>query len=145
MYRFALKPAFLALLAALVLVAPGRASKVKTWHHHTTSHYDKAQLKHALITSEGGLRLSRHLKPFAGLDATHVWDIAEDRDGNLIVATGSDGKIFKVTPDGKASVLYTSDDSQVLCLALGANGDVFAGTGPGGTVVKIDAKGTGKV
>ncbi len=61
------------------------------------------------------------------------------------MATGGEGKIFKVTPDGNVSLLYTSDDSQVLCLALGENGSVYAGTGPGGTVVKIDAKGNGKV
>src|SRR2546421_6899626 len=130
MHRFAHKPVALALLAALVLVVPGRASKVKTWHHNNPTHYDKAQLKGTLITSEGGLRLSRQLKPFVGLDATHVWDIVEDRDGNLVVATGGEGKIFKVTPDGKASVLYTSEDSQVLCLALGDNGAAYAGTGP---------------
>ena len=140
-----LKPAFLALLAAFLLVAPGRASKVKTWHHHTTGHHDKAQLKQALITSEGGLRLSRQLSPLAGLDASHVWDIVEDRDGNLIVATGGEGKIYKVTGDGKVSLLYTCEDSQVLCLALGDNGAVYAGTGPAGTVVKIDAKGKAKV
>jgi hypothetical protein len=145
MNRNALKPAFLALLAALVLAVPAGASKVKTWHHYATSNYEKAELKQALITSEGGLRLSRQLKPLAGLDATHVWDLVEDRDGNLVVATGGEGKIYKVAPDGKATVLYTSDDSQVLCLALGADGSVYAGTGPGGTVVRIDPKGKGKV
>src|SRR5437879_5211038 len=106
MNRIARTPAFFAILAVLVVAVPGRASKVKTWHHYTTSHYDKAQLSHALITSEGGLRLSRQLKPLAGLDATHVWDIVEDRDGNLVVATGGEGKVFKVTPDGKVSLLY---------------------------------------
>jgi hypothetical protein len=145
MKRFAPKPASLAVLAVLLLAVPGQASKVKTWHHYATGHYDKAQLSHALITSEGGLRLSRQLKPLAGLEASHVWDIVEDRDGNLIVATGGEGKIFKVTGDGKVSLLYTSDDSQVLCLALGEDGSIYAGTGPSGTVVKIDTKGTGKV
>ena len=145
MNRFKLKSTVLALLAALVLATPTRASKVKTWHHYNTGHYDKAQLKQSLITSEGGLRLSRQLKPLAGLEATHVWDIVEDRDGNLIVATGGEGKIFKVTADGKVSTLYTSDDGQVLCLALAENGAVYAGTGPSGNVVKIDAKGKGTV
>ncbi len=70
MKRFAPKPMSLAVLALFFLAVPGRASKVKTWHHCTTGHYDKAQLSHALITSEGGLRLSRQLKPLA---ATATW------------------------------------------------------------------------
>jgi hypothetical protein len=145
MNRLTCTPAFFAVLAMLVVAVPGQASKVKTWHHYATGHYEKAQLAHALITSEGGLRLSRQLKPLAGLDASHLWDIVEDRGGNLIVATGGEGKIFKVTPDGKASLLYRSEDSQVLCLALGTDGAIFAGTGPSGTVVRIDARGEGTV
>jgi len=145
MSRNALKFVLLALLVTLVLVAPGWASKVKTWYHHAPAHYDRAFLKQTLITSEGALRLSRELKPLAGIDASHVWDVIEDRDGNLLVATGGEGKIYKVTPDGKTTVVYTSDDSQVLCLSLGGDGTVFAGTGPSGNVVQIDAKGKGKV
>ena len=30
------------------------------------------------------------------LDATHVWDVVEDRQGDLFAATGDEGKLFKV-------------------------------------------------
>jgi hypothetical protein len=123
---------------------PAWAAKVKVWNHHAPAHYDRAQLKQAVVSSEGVLRLSRQLTPLAGIDAAHVWDVVEDRDGNLFVATGDEGKVFKVTADGKASVVFTSDDSQVLCLALSPDGAVYAGTGPGGHVVRID-KGGAKV
>jgi hypothetical protein len=136
-----------ALAAAFVLaLCPlAHAAKVKVWHHSTPSSYDHAQLKGAVVSSEGAVRLSRQLKPLAGLDATHVWDVIEDGDGNLIVATGDEGQIYKVTPDGKATVLYTAEDSQVLCLAKGAGGAIYAGTGPNGQVVRIDAEGKAKV
>src|SRR6516162_11692615 len=111
MVRFSLVP--LTVLLTLS-AAMAEAGKVKVWHHHTPAQYDKAQLKQAVISSEGAVRLSRQLRPLAGLDATHVWDLAEDRDGNLYVATGDDGKIFKVSADGKTSVAYTAEDSQVL-------------------------------
>ena len=55
------------------------------------------------------------------LDAAHVWDVVEDKAGNLFVATGDEGKVYKVTPDGKVSGrLRPAQDSQVLCLAAGA-------------------------
>jgi outer membrane protein assembly factor BamB len=132
---------------ALAVLLPGSvwAAKVKVWSHHAPAHYDKAQLKQAVVSSEGVLRLSRQLKPLAGIDAVHVWDVVEDRDGNLFVATGDEGKVFKVTADGKASVVFTSDDSQVLCLAVSPDGAVYAGTGPGGHVVRIEPKGGAKV
>jgi hypothetical protein len=140
-----LRPTTAAAVVALCLPALALGAKVKVWHHHDAGHYDKAQLRGAVVSSEGALRLSRQLRPLAGLDATHVWDVIEDGDGNLIVATGDEGKVFKVTPDGKASVLYAGEDSQVLCLARAADGSVYAGTGPNGSVVRIDPSGAAKV
>jgi hypothetical protein len=142
MFRYYLA-AVIALLS--VAVASSEAGKVKVWHHHLPTHYDKAQLKQAVVSNEGAVRLSRQLRPLAGLDATHVWDLAEDRDGNLYVATGDDGKIFKVSADGKTTVAYTAEDSQVLCLATAPDGSIYAGTGPGGHVVRIDPRGNAKV
>jgi hypothetical protein len=138
---------YLVTLAVLLVVAvsPSQAGKVKVWHHHLPAHYDKAQLKQAVVSSEGAVRLSRQLRPLAGLDATHVWDLAEDLDGNLYVATGDDGKIYRVAADGKASVVYTSEDSQVLCLAAAPDGSIYAGTGPGGHVLRIERGGAVKV
>src|SRR5437588_3551975 len=135
------------LITAALLCTPTfcQAAKVKVWHHNTPAHYDKAQLKGAVVSNEGAVRLSRQLKPLAGLDATHVWDVVEDRAGNLFVATGDDGKVFKIAPEGKVSVAYAGEDSQVLCLALAADGSLYAGTGPAGRIVRIDPRGDAKV
>ena len=136
MVRYSRYLGLLALVSWSLSPLPCRAAKVKVWHQHSPAHYEKAEFKHAVLSSEGTLRLSRQLRPLAALDATHVWDMVEDKDGNLIVATGDDGKVFKVTPDGRASVLYTSEQSQVLSRALAADGSVYAGTGPVGPVVR---------
>jgi outer membrane protein assembly factor BamB len=126
-------------------LSSAQAAKVKVWHHHEPANYDKAQLKGAVVTSEGAVRLSRQLKPLAGLDATHVWAVVEDSAGNLLAATGDEGKIYKVAPDGKAAVLYATEDSQVFCLAASPDGSVYAGTGPSGQVLRIDPAGKAKI
>ncbi len=135
--------------ASLLLILFGttlcQASKVKVWYHHAPAHYDKAQLRQTVVSNEGAVRLSRRLRPLPGIDASHVWDVVEDRAGNLFVATGNEGKLFKVAADGKVSVVFTSEDSQVLCLAVSPDGSVYAGTGPAGHIVRVDAKGEAKV
>ncbi len=120
---------------------PLHAAKVKVWQQHQQAQFDKAHFKQTIVTSEGVLKLSRQVKPLANLQATNVWDVVEDRIGNLYVATGDEGKLFKVTPDGKASVVYTSSDSQILCLARGPDGSIFAGTGPGGKIIRLTPDG----
>ncbi len=123
----------------LLLAAPvSYAARVKVWQHNTPRDFEKAQFKQAVITSEGTLRLSRQVRPLANLEVAHVWDVAEDKLGNLWVATGDEGKIFKVTPDGKASVVYTSStESQILCLASAPDGTIYAGTGAGGKILRF--------
>src|SRR5437879_3498328 len=115
-----MKRTILFVSAAFVLVpfASAPAAKVKVWNHTAPAHYEKAQLKHTVVTNEEALRLSRQLKPLVKLNATHVWDIVEDKSGSLYVATGDDGKLYKVSPEGKVSIAFESEESQVLCLAL---------------------------
>src|SRR5438093_3500846 len=123
------------------LPSSAQAGKVKVWHHDRPEHFDKAQLKQAVVSNEGAVRLSKQLQPFARLDAAHVWDIVEDRHGNLFVATGNEGKIFQVAPEGKVSVAYESQDTEVLCMALAGDGTIYAGTGPKGRILRLSPDG----
>src|SRR6267378_4665237 len=132
-------------LVLLVLVAsqlvPAEASKVKTWQTGSAASYDKAKFKEAVISNQGVVRLSKQLKPLAKIDAAHVWDVVEDGAGNLIAATGDDGKLFLIKTDGTADVLLASKESQILCLARTPEGILYAGTGPGGQILRIEADG----
>jgi hypothetical protein len=136
-------PLALLLVALIPLSVP--AAKVKVWQQHAPGDYDKAQLTQTVVSSEGALRLSRQLRPLASLNVMHVWDVVEDRAGNLFVATGDEGKIYKVSPEGKVTVAFASQESQVLCLALAPDGSIYAGTGPSGLIVRLSPDGNSKV
>lgn len=139
MSRLSLAAAVL-LITALILV-PAQASKVKTWQTATSANYDKAKFKDAVVSDQGVVRLSKQLKPLAKIDAAHVWDVIEDAAGNLIAATGDDGKLFLIKPNGDASILHQSKESQILSLARTPDGVVYAGTGPSGQILRIDPSG----
>src|SRR4051794_29577594 len=103
----------LSLLVLSVTASSVPAAKVKVWNHNQPSHYEKVKLNQVVISNEGVLRLSRQLKPLAGLDATHVWELLEDKDGSLYVATGEEGKVYKLGADGKSSIAWQGEESQV--------------------------------
>ncbi len=131
------------LLLLLATIPSAYGGKVKLWHQYQQSHFDKAKFKNAVVTSEGVLRLSREVKALAGIAASNVWDLAEDKAGNLYAATGDEGKLYKITPapESKATVIHTSKDGHLFSLI--AVGDaVYAGTGPTGKLLKIAADGT---
>ena len=66
----------------------------------------------------------------------YVWALAFDDAGNLYAATGTSGKIYKVTPDGQSSVLFDSDERNILCL-LHHEGLLYAGSDGKGTIYSV--------
>ena len=66
----------------------------------------------------------------------YVWAMTFDDAGNLYAATGTGGKIYKVTPDGQTSVLYDSDERNILCL-LYHQGMLYAGSDGKGTIYSV--------
>ncbi len=57
--------ALLTAMAAVLWLVPlsAQAAKVNVWHHHLPAHYDKAQLKHAVVSSNNDSRRFIGLPP----------------------------------------------------------------------------------
>ena len=142
MLRYSFLPILLTIAVFSLPTTEVTAAKVKVWHHRTADDFADARLNDAVVSNEGVLRLARKMTSFADLNVAHIWDIAEDKRGNLWVATGGEvGKLIKVTPLGETKVAYTSSDSQVLCVEVANDGSVYAGTGPRGQLVRVTANG----
>jgi len=75
----------------------------------------------------------------------YIWDLVLDATGNLYVATGDRGEIFRVTASRNASVFFKSDEAHIRVLALDANGNLIAGSDGSGLVYRISPKGEGFV
>ncbi len=75
----------------------------------------------------------------------YIWDLAFDNAGNLYVATGDHGEIFRVTPKGEHSVFFKSDEAHIRVLAVDAKGNLIAGSDGSGLVYQIKPDGEGFV
>jgi WD40 repeat protein len=75
----------------------------------------------------------------------YIWDLAFDKTGNLFVATGDRGEIYKVTPKGEHSLFFKSDETHIRVLALDAQGNLIAGTDGSGLIYRISPAGEGFV
>ena len=74
----------------------------------------------------------------------HILSLATDKDGNLYAGSAPDGIVYKITPDGKSTVLYDAPESGISALATDSLGNVYAGTSSSGTVYRIASDGTAK-
>jgi hypothetical protein len=75
----------------------------------------------------------------------YIWDLAFDDNGNLFVATGDHGEIFKVTASGEHSLFFKSDEPHIRVLAFDALGNLIAGSDGSGLIYRITPKGEGFV
>jgi hypothetical protein len=75
----------------------------------------------------------------------YIWDLVFDNAGNLYVATGDHGEIFRITPKGEHSVFFKSDEAHIRALAVDAKGNLIAGSDGSGLVYQIKPDGEGFV
>ena len=74
-------------------------------------------------------------------DASYIFAIVIDEKKNIYLATGPNGKIYRLDASGKnAEVIHKCEDKNILSLAIGQDGCVYAGTDTRGLVYKIDPK-----
>jgi hypothetical protein len=67
----------------------------------------------------------------------YIWDLALDKAGNLYVATGDHGEIFRVTPKGEHSVFFKSDETHIRVLTFDAQENLIAGSDGSGLIYRI--------
>ena len=75
----------------------------------------------------------------------YIWDLALDKSGNLYVATGDHGEIYRVTAKSEHSLFFKSDETHIRVLALDANGNLIAGSDGSGLIYRISPAGEGFV
>ncbi len=69
--------------------------------------------------------------------ARYIWALKFAPDGTLFVATGDQGKIFRVISAGHGDVYYETGQSNVTCLAIDREGRLLAGSEPNGILYRI--------
>ncbi|MGE5647898.1 MAG: hypothetical protein ACM336_19145 [Acidobacteriota bacterium] len=77
--------------------------------------------------------------------AKYIWAMAFDSRGDLYVATGDRGEIYRVTPDGKGKLFYKTSETHARSLAVDAAGNLIVGTEPGGLIIRVSPAGEGFV
>src|SRR5579863_5983716 len=132
---------FFTILGGSLLVPAAFAQGTRTWEQSKFEELTKGTATGVAIRSVGGLELAPSFKTLYGTPSTYVWGIAGDDAGNLYAATGAPARIYRITPDGKAAIIFEAQELQVQAVQVGPGGVIYAGTAPDGKVYKIERKG----
>ncbi|HYA24743.1 MAG TPA: hypothetical protein VEF05_11325, partial [Terriglobales bacterium] len=127
-------------LALLCLFAPTLvlADGTRIWEQAKFDDLIKGTTEGAAICSTGGLELAPAFKLISTSPSTYLWSIAADRDGALYAAAGSPARVYRITPDGKSTVIFEPQELQVQALVVDKAGAIFAATNPDGKIYKLE-------
>ena len=71
----------------------------------------------------------------------YIWDV-EPAGNDVLVATGVEGKLFRVSSKGEGTVLYDSSDTHIRSLGLRKDGTILAGASAKGRIYQIARDGS---
>src|SRR2546422_11714327 len=114
------------------------------WETRTYDDFRKGKLSNVALTSDDELILAPRFDLAFNTEQPLVWSGVADSKGNVYLGTGHDGKIFKVDPSGKGTMLADLSELDVLALAVDGKDVLYAGSSPDGKVYKIEPGGTPK-
>lgn len=119
-----------------------QASQTRWWTLSTQAELAKGELKGVSITSDGKLVPAPALDEVFDSGEAFIYSALLDRSRNLYLGTGNNGKIFRISADGRGSEYAKLSDSGVFALATDSLDRLYAATSPDGKVFKFDSSGS---
>ena len=131
------------LLAACVMTAAvaTHAASTSFWLVSTQTDFLKGEVEQLSVDSDGRVMLGPAVDTLHQTSTPAVWRLAIDSEGAAWAGTGNEGKVIKVSADGKASVVFDATELEIHAIAPAAGGVVYAGSSPDGKVYKITKDG----
>ncbi|HZR30627.1 MAG TPA: WD40 repeat domain-containing protein [Terriglobales bacterium] len=102
-----------------------------------TEKTDRSQSASAPMPVDRSYSSSVYFNP----ETKYIWNLVLDKQGNLYVATGDRGQIFRVGKDGQHSVFFKSDEAHIRVMAFDPKGNLIAGSDGSGLVYRISPQG----
>jgi len=125
------------LLAALTLAS---AEGTRTWEQSKFEDLTKGTARGVAIRSNGGIELAPAFKAVFATPSTYIWAIASDSSGAIYAASGAPARIYRVTPDGNAIIIFEAKELQVQSIVVAKSGVLYAATNPDGKIYKLEHK-----
>jgi sugar lactone lactonase YvrE len=125
----------------ILAAAHARAGGPQVWETDTREELLKGEARGISVTDAGALMLAPRFNQVFNTEQAYVWSSTSDSQGNVYLGTGHDGRIYRVTPDGKGALFYDAAELDVTALVVGRDGALYAGTSPDGKVYRVTADG----
>ncbi len=126
-------------LALMLCAALALYSATPTaWEMTSYEDFHKGSFLGVALHQDGRLHLASKLETLQETPEPAVWAMAAGANGAVYLATGHQGRLYRLDPDGKSTLLFTAPEPEIFAIALDDTGRIYAGTSPNGKVYRIE-------
>ena len=125
------------LAVVALLAATAAAQNTRHWDQSRFEEFEKGTAKGVSIRSDGALELAPSFRQIGSTSSTYIWSAASDSEGNLYAAAGSPARVYRVTPAGQVSIVFSAPELQAQAVVVDRGGAIYAATSPDGRVYRI--------
>lgn len=133
---------FIGIILFIAAASAANANGPSIWSVNSRAAILQGDARSVSVSHDGTITPAPKLAEIFKTDESYIWATATDAAGNIYLGTGGNGRIFKVSRDGKGTLLADLGELNVSAIAAVSNGRLFAATSPDGKVYSIDANGT---
>ncbi len=105
--------------------------------HEKYFDFIEGDFKNVSLGNQGSLQLAPGLLEIAKLPEPIIWAGVVDSQGNLYLATGNNGTVLKVSPQGEVSNYFSPDKILTRAIAIDSQDNLYVGSSPRGHVYRI--------
>lgn len=124
------------ILCALAISASAATSTA--WEVSGYNDFLKGRLKNLSVTADGIMQPGPAVAWNAALNEPAVWSIAAAPDGTIYAGTGHQGKLIRVDTNGRTTVVFSGQQSEIFAVTTDPKGNVYFGTSPNGGVYRVE-------
>jgi sugar lactone lactonase YvrE len=140
-----MKTIFIAFALVFFLSLNIMAAEPSVWTVGSRADVLRGDSRGVSIDANGSITLAPKLTEIYKTEQPYIWSSVIDANGNVFLGTGSDGRVYKVSPGGSGSMFADLSELNVTALAIGRGGELFAATSPDGKVYRVDSAGKADV
>jgi sugar lactone lactonase YvrE len=141
----ATKSIFLIFIMALAAAMPLAGVETSFWQVSDFNEFLQGRLTGISISKDGELELAPQSNVVFNPEEELALSLVSDREHNLYIGTGHQGKVFRVTPAGKASLFFKASEPDIFALAAGPDGNLYVGSSPDGKIYRVTPDGKSSV
>ena len=117
------------------------AGDTRSWTQSDYADFQKGNLKHLSIRSDGRLSLAPQTTEIYDSSTAYLWTLARDSHGNLYTAGGPGAKLFRIPPNGKGEKIAEFDALEIHAIAIDSKDRIYVATAPDGKVYRVSPDG----